>query len=179
MNKQIHLNIHLKYYRELNKYSQSDIAKYLNLSRQAVSRWESGLSYPDIDNLILLAQLYNITVDELLGGVSTNVPDDKELTLTKSVLSQKQSNVITKETSIFSLEFICLAVLLVLSAQFAFIGITASIAIAFWCFKHKRNYKLIYILCIVCFFISLDNSIALVEHTISDFGTATIIPMSD
>lgn len=56
----------LKVLRKKNKYSQEYVAEQLNISRQAISHWENGKSYPDIDNLILLADVFHITVDELL-----------------------------------------------------------------------------------------------------------------
>lgn len=47
--------------------SQGEVAERLNVSRQAVSRWETGLTIPSIDNLARLSRLYGITLDELLG----------------------------------------------------------------------------------------------------------------
>ena len=47
--------------------SQLELAEALNVSRQAVSMWESGATIPSIDNLILLGRLYEVSVDELLG----------------------------------------------------------------------------------------------------------------
>ena len=47
-------------------YSQEKLAEKLGLSRQAVSKWERAESSPDTDNLICLAKLYNISLDELL-----------------------------------------------------------------------------------------------------------------
>ena len=47
-------------------YSQEELAEKLGLSRQAVSKWERAESSPDTDNLICLAKLYNVSLDELL-----------------------------------------------------------------------------------------------------------------
>ncbi|MFW2845334.1 helix-turn-helix domain-containing protein [Lactiplantibacillus plantarum] len=47
-------------------YSQNDIANILNITRQSVSKWERGLVYPDLDNLIRLSDIYNIPVDNLI-----------------------------------------------------------------------------------------------------------------
>lgn len=44
--------------RQLNKYSQEDVAEQIGVSRQAVAKWESGESVPDIVNCDALAQLY-------------------------------------------------------------------------------------------------------------------------
>lgn len=46
--------------------SQEELAEKLGLSRQAVSKWERAESSPDTDNLICLAKIYNISLDELL-----------------------------------------------------------------------------------------------------------------
>lgn len=51
----------------LNKeLSQENVARQLNISRQAISKWENGYNYPDIDNLILLSKIYDISTDDLL-----------------------------------------------------------------------------------------------------------------
>ena len=46
--------------------SQEDVAERIGVSRQAVSKWERAEAAPDTDNLIALANLYNVSVDELL-----------------------------------------------------------------------------------------------------------------
>ena len=48
-------------------YSQEQLAEALGISRQAVSKWERAESSPDTDNLICLAKLYGISLDELLS----------------------------------------------------------------------------------------------------------------
>ena len=48
--------------------SQNDLAEKLNVSRQAVSRWEQGTAMPSTDNLIYLSKLYGITLDALIYG---------------------------------------------------------------------------------------------------------------
>ncbi len=53
--------------RKKNGYSQEELADKLGLSRQAVSKWERAEASPDTDNLICLAKLYNISLDELLS----------------------------------------------------------------------------------------------------------------
>ena len=53
-------------YRTASGLSQEQVANEIGVSRQAVSKWECGESSPDTDNLIALAVLYGVTVDELL-----------------------------------------------------------------------------------------------------------------
>lgn len=50
-------------------YSQEELAEKLDVSRQAVSKWERGESSPDINNIIAIAKLYDISVDELAGCI--------------------------------------------------------------------------------------------------------------
>ncbi|PEL48062.1 helix-turn-helix domain-containing protein [Bacillus toyonensis] len=58
----------LKKLRESKEFSQEDVAKKIGVTRQAVYKWENDKSYPDIDNLILLSEMYNVTLDELIKG---------------------------------------------------------------------------------------------------------------
>ena len=46
--------------------SQLDLAEKLGVSRQSVSKWETGQAVPDLDKLIRLADLFGISVDELV-----------------------------------------------------------------------------------------------------------------
>ena len=48
--------------------TQEDMAEKLNLSRQAISKWESGSSFPDTENLLKLSFLFSVSVDYLLKG---------------------------------------------------------------------------------------------------------------
>ena len=52
-------------------YSQEQLAAELGISRQAVSKWERAESSPDTDNLICLAKLYGVSLDELLSTDET------------------------------------------------------------------------------------------------------------
>lgn len=52
--------------RKLNKLSQEKLAEIMNVSRQAIAKWELGKSYPDIDKLIEISNYFNISIDSLL-----------------------------------------------------------------------------------------------------------------
>ena len=53
--------------RKTRKISQEEFAELLNTSRQAISKWERNEAKPDIDKLILIAKLFNISIDYLLN----------------------------------------------------------------------------------------------------------------
>ncbi len=61
--------------RRARGYSQESLARELGLSRQAVSKWERAESSPDTENLIALARLYGVSLDELLR-VDEEIEDD-------------------------------------------------------------------------------------------------------
>lgn len=54
--------------RNQNKWTQEELAEKLYVSRTAVSKWESGKGYPNIDSLKDIAKIFNITIDELLSS---------------------------------------------------------------------------------------------------------------
>ena len=61
--------------RKEHKLSQEALAEKLGLSRQSISKWERAEASPDTDNLIALAEVYGITLDELLGN---NEPKERK-----------------------------------------------------------------------------------------------------
>ena len=70
--------------------SQEELGHDLGVSRQTVSKWESGQSYPDFQRLVLLSDYYDLTVDELVHGL--DVQDVRERNL-----SSEQLNSIAKD----------------------------------------------------------------------------------
>ena len=52
--------------RQLNKFSQEEVAEQIGVSRQAVAKWEAGQSVPDILNCDALAKLYDVELDDLI-----------------------------------------------------------------------------------------------------------------
>ena len=59
-------------YRKKHNLSQEELANKIGVSRQAVSKWERAEASPDTDNLVLLAQLYGVSLDELIMGSQTD-----------------------------------------------------------------------------------------------------------
>ena len=53
--------------------SQGDLAAELDVSRQSISKWETGSSVPELDKLVAMSRLFGVTLDELvLGGVQSD-----------------------------------------------------------------------------------------------------------
>lgn len=61
----------LKLFRKQNGFTQEQVAEKLGVSRQAVAKWERGESVPDIENVIALADMYEVTVDSLVRNMTS------------------------------------------------------------------------------------------------------------
>lgn len=66
----------LKLFRKQNGFTQEQIAEKLGVSRQAVAKWERGETIPDIENVIALSDIYEVTVDSLVRNM-TSLPDPR------------------------------------------------------------------------------------------------------
>ncbi len=58
----------IKTEREKLNMSQDELAQKMDISRQAISKWETGNSYPDIEKILKLSQIFNLSLDELVKG---------------------------------------------------------------------------------------------------------------
>ena len=82
--KQNQLGENITRFRNEKGLSQEKVAEYMGVSRQAVTKWESNSSKPSSDNLIKLAELFDVKVDVLLGDsefdnmkISSNITPSK------------------------------------------------------------------------------------------------------
>lgn len=57
------------------KLSQGDLAERLNVSRQSVSKWETGASVPELDKLLALSDVFGVTLDQLVKGEAPPAPE--------------------------------------------------------------------------------------------------------
>ena len=72
--------------------SQAELAEAINVSRQAISRWEVGSAIPSADNLMWLSKFYEVSMDELMG-VGTDdklsAKEEQQIISKKPVISKK------------------------------------------------------------------------------------------
>ena len=78
-------NEKLQELRKQKNMTQEDLAEVLYVSRTAISKWESGRGYPNIDSLKRIAQFFSVTVDELLSG-------EEVLTIAEENNKQKENS---------------------------------------------------------------------------------------
>ena len=100
----------LKIYRTQKGLSQEKIAEMLHVSRQAVTKWESDQTTPSSDNLIALANLYDVSLDELIGKSEEKRASAEE---------EKKKHFSPKENPILRNNLIIIAII----AQAAFLNI--------------------------------------------------------
>ncbi|AIQ73483.1 MULTISPECIES: helix-turn-helix transcriptional regulator [Paenibacillus] len=62
----------LQSYRKQRGMSQENLAEVIGVSRQAVSKWESGQSYPEMDKMISLSELFHVSLDHLVKDASSD-----------------------------------------------------------------------------------------------------------
>ena len=64
--------------RKTKGLSQEELAEKVGVSRQAVSKWESEQSIPDIDKVIIMSEFFDVTTDYILKGIETEKQTDKK-----------------------------------------------------------------------------------------------------
>lgn len=134
---QVEVGRKLRELRMQRNYTQIDIAEKLNVSRQAVSRWETGSSCPETDKLILLGELYGVSVDELLGRK-------------KKELRQGESKESSPQKKGINWEYFGLIVILLISSTAPPVGTITSIVVLVWLIKKKKIYKIVMVVSVVC-----------------------------
>lgn len=62
------LGNHIKHYRNEKGLSQEELAERVYVTRQSISNWENNKNYPDINSLVLLSEVFEISIDNLIKG---------------------------------------------------------------------------------------------------------------
>lgn len=68
-------NENLKFLRKKEGLTQEELAEKLNVSRQSVTKWESGNAIPDIEKIKEIAYIFSISVDSLIGDIENKTPN--------------------------------------------------------------------------------------------------------
>lgn len=58
----------IKYYRSEKELSQEELAERVYVTRQSISNWENNKNYPDINSIVLLSEVFEISIDNLIKG---------------------------------------------------------------------------------------------------------------
>ena len=96
------LSDNLKKIRKEHNLSQEQLAEKLGVSRQSVSKWESGQAYPEMDKMIQICQMFNLSVDELLNENYKEVNNNKQSKNSINKFIDDFLDYITKTIDMFS-----------------------------------------------------------------------------
>ena len=113
--------------RKINGWSQEELAEKLNVSRQAISRWESNTAQPDATNILKISKLFGITTDYLLND---DFKSDNDLPKLKEIKSDSLQQImifmITLEVMALIIQF--MSTFIIHSVFFGFLSFIPFIA---------------------------------------------------
>ena len=165
----MNLSERLKKARENASLSQQDVADSLNISRKSVSKCERGISYPDIENLVILSDLYNISIDFLLKDNNETLVEETSKEIIQKNAEDKNENFQNTYKS-----FAIVATTL-LSCMVPLIGIILNLGIIVFCIiKKEKLPSWVWMILIVCLFINFVNALIVLDGYFFKYGRATI-----
>lgn len=95
--------------------TQMELAEKLNVSRQAVSRWEVGAAVPSTDNLKVLGELYGVPVDYLLNDDTTEATQSKRVSEEKPIIKEISQKRVKYKSFLICIAIIAIAALVLIS----------------------------------------------------------------
>ena len=95
------LNEQIKKYRTEMNLSQEELAEKIFVTRQSISNWENGKTYPDIHSLLLLSSLFGISLDQLVKG---------DIEVMKEVIQKEEIEKMNRDGRIYTVMLIVTAI---------------------------------------------------------------------
>lgn len=134
----MNLGAQIKKYRAEFSLSQDELAEKLFVTRQSISNWENDKTYPDIKSLVLMSEVFSVSLDQLVKG-------DMEI-MRKEINEQEQAQ-LQKEGAALAVIFIAIIILPVPLAKYAGwygLAVYGILALAGICYaikveKHKKR----------------------------------------
>ena len=102
--------------------SQEELGMELQVSRQTISKWESGQSYPDFQRLVMLSDYFNMTLDELVKGIDVQDVREKNMTDEKvaSIYMDVESGKATLKKILTIISYVVIALIALFVVTFLF-----------------------------------------------------------
>jgi transcriptional regulator with XRE-family HTH domain len=105
--------------RKKNGWSQEDFAEKLNVSRQAISRWENGTALPDAQNVLQISKLFNVTTDYLLND---DYESDRDIPIVQTA-TQETEDLFSKKKQLHLIS----AIAFTISVLCSLMGVVSSV----------------------------------------------------
>ncbi len=130
----------LQYLRKRDRITQEELADKIGVSRQSVSKWETGEAYPETDKLIILCDMFDVSLDVMLRG-NASAPaaeenSDKVSACEKQSICEKENEPNCKEQNDSSnkklADAICGVIMLSATAIYIVLGIVWELWHPFW-----------------------------------------------
>ena len=106
----------IKNLREKNNMTQEELADKIPISRQAISKWERGISIPDAQTLIRLSEIFKVSINEILSGEKINKSNELEINKISLKLYEERNK--SRRTIRYLMLFIFLIIILFLLYYF-------------------------------------------------------------
>ena len=120
--------------RKANNWTQEELAEKIDVSRQAISRWENGTALPDANNILQLSKLFDVTADYLLNedyDSDNDIPCVKEVQQALDIKKSHNQELLLVTFAISFLTAILWVVMAILFGEpFAFIQTVVSLVLA-------------------------------------------------
>ena len=138
---QIKIGAFLKTLRKEKNLTQEQAAEQLGVSNRTVSRWETGTNMPDISLLVEIAELYGVSIPELIDGErkSENMNEEvKEVVSKMSDYAETEKTTILKNVRTESLLGVCALAVVMLLELFGIRFYSQLTEMVFLYFRHRR-----------------------------------------
>lgn len=159
----------LKELRKLNNLSQEQVAKELNITRQAISKWETDKTMPDIENIILLSKLYNVSLKSIMG-------EEEEKNIEESEKPIPQYNKKVTENELLGILMITIIICSSFLPQIG-VAIAATFLILSKRIESTSIKRALRIVCVAAFFFSAYNLIEISKIMFVKYE-GTVIPLN-
>ena len=94
----------LKIIRKDKKMSQEELAEKLNVSRQSVSKWETGESYPEMNNILELCRIFNLKINDLIHTDMSDISSlDEEVIMNLVKFNEQKQKQVKSLSNVISL----------------------------------------------------------------------------
>lgn len=103
-------------YRTKKGLSQGDLAEKLNVSRQSISKWENNMAVPDLDKIIKLGEIFEVSLDELVKGAvfEADIPEQEDTKDAKASSEKKEAASPRKNHRLLGMILLGMAFLIIL-----------------------------------------------------------------
>ena len=85
----------LKEERENSNFTQEEAAKRIGVSKSIISKWETGKSYPSLENLSKISETYGVSINEILAGTRLGM-NEKEIVSDENLLKEMQKTKVNR-----------------------------------------------------------------------------------